>query len=519
MHVLTTKNKWPLQDLLKDWASIQTNNETMITGLSINSRYTQTGDLFLAMQGLHSHGLEFAAQAVANGAVAIAWEKNTRETKANINPVDDLILDIDEEIKCVPISNLQQHASAIAQRFYHRPSEKLNVIGVTGTDGKTSVSQFIAQTLANLNESCAVIGTLGYGMYPNLEPATHTTPDTIRVQALLHDFVQHEAKHTVVEASSHGLSQGRLNNVEIDTAVFTNLGRDHMDYHLTHKDYGKAKRILFAMPKLKNAVINIDDEFGQRLANEFAEQVNLITYTTQKNQHHEYSKLGSYIFAKNIVVENGVTHIELDSSWGEASVQIHLLGAFNVSNAMATIGALLVSGCKFEEIIKVIPLLHTVAGRMQAIVNDKPNLPTVIIDYAHTPQALQNVLRSLQEHCAAKLWCVFGCGGDRDRGKRALMAQAVEKAANYAIVTDDNPRTENPEEITKQIIAGFSAQASYTLIHDRKEAIEYAIQQANAKDIILIAGKGHEAVQIVNHERLPFDDKEIASAYLQKCKK
>ena len=506
---------WSLQDLLTDWASIQSSNETMITGLSIDSRMTQAGDLFLAMQGLHSHGLEFAAQAVANGAVAIAWECNE-----SANQVNDLLSNLDKKISCIPVTNLQQHLSAIAQRFYQEPAEELNLIGVTGTDGKTSVSQFIAQSLSKLNQTCAVIGTLGYGIYPDLGPATHTTPDAVRVQSLLHDFVQQDVKHVVIEASSHGLSQGRLNDVAIDTAVFTNLGRDHMDYHGSPQAYSEAKRILFAMPKLKNAVINIDDEFGQRLASEFADQINLITYAVQNDQPRNYSELGSYIYAKNIRVEKSVTNIELDTSWGKATVQVHLLGKFNVSNVMAVMGVLFASGYEFDEVINIIPVLHTVAGRMQAIrvPDENADVPTVIIDYAHTPQALRNVLQSLQEHCAAKLWCVFGCGGDRDRGKRALMAQAVEQFASHAIITDDNPRTENPHAITEQIISGFSSEKQYTLIHDRKEAIEYAIQHAAAEDVVLIAGKGHEAVQIVNNEHLPFDDKEIASAYLRKYK-
>jgi len=506
------KISWSLQSLLKDWAAIQSTNEIMITGLSINSNTTQAGDLFLAVQGLNSHGLKFAGSAIANGATAIAWEANEATEQ-----VDELVTDLEKKVSCVPVANLQKHSSAIAQRFYQHPSEKLNLIGVTGTDGKTSVSQFIAQALLSLNQTCAVIGTLGYGVYPDLGPATHTTPDAIRMQELLHDFVQQGTKHAVIEASSHGLSQGRLSNVAMDTAVFTNLGRDHMDYHISLQAYGEAKRILFAMPSVKNAVINVDDEFGQRLANEFASSLNLITYATQDLRQHKNTQSGSYIVAKNTLVEKTVTTIELDTSWGQATVQISVLGGFNVSNVMAVMGALLASGYKFEKVIEVIPSLHTVAGRMQAVNNADESMPTVIIDYAHTPQALQNVLQSLQQHCSAKLWCVFGCGGDRDSGKRALMAQAVEQFATHAIVTDDNPRTEDPNAITDQIISGFSAEAKYTLIHDRKEAIEYAIRHAAAEDVVLVAGKGHEAVQIVNNEHLPFDDKEIASAYLRKC--
>ncbi len=501
---------WSLSDLLKDWIHVKSKDETMITGLSINSQTTQAGDLFLALQGLNSHGLEFAAQAVSKGAAAIAWEVSEN--------VDGFLNKIDKKINCIPVADLQQHVSAIADKFYSSPSKQINLIGVTGTDGKTSVSQFIAQGLKKLNQTCAVIGTLGYGVYPDLSEATHTTPDAVRVQSLLHEFVQQKSKYAVIEASSHGLSQGRLSGVQINTAVFTNLGRDHMDYHANLKEYGEAKRILFAMPGLNNAVINVDDTFGQQLANEFANKINLITYAVQKHHQSKRSEIGSYIYAKKIRAEKTLTTIELDTSWGEATIQINLLGTFNVSNVMATMGALLASGYRFEEVVNIMPSLHTIAGRMQAVNHIDINKPTVIIDYAHTPQALQNVLQSLQEHSSSKLWCVFGCGGDRDSGKRSLMAQAVEQFATHAIVTDDNPRTENPDAITKQIISGFSTDAVYTLIHDRKEAIEYAIQNAAAEDIVLLAGKGHETVQIINNEHLPFDDYEIANAYLQKYK-
>ncbi len=493
-------SSWTLKELLNDWAHVQaTDANTMISGLSLDSRLTQAGDLFFAIQGLRTHGIEFCKQAIANGAVAIAWDPDEKIKLA----------DMSDDVPCVPIPDLNNNIGFIAQRFYHHPSEKINVIAVTGTDGKTSVSQFIAQAFNYLNVSCGVIGTLGYGIYPDKQIASHTTPDAIHIQSLLKKFNHVNAPYTVIEASSHGLKQKRLNGVMLDTAVFTNLGRDHLDYHETIEDYFQSKRMLFQMPNLRNAVINIDDELGCRLANELVEKVNLVTYACGKHQ----SKLGSYIQARKICSYGGKITFEIDSSWGNAVIENKLYGNFNVSNIMAALAVLLVNDYKFETAIQAISSISTVPGRMEPLASPGA-VPTVIIDFAHTPQALKKVLQVLREQSEGKLWCVFGCGGDRDPGKRKLMANAVEKFADYAVVTDDNPRTENPDVITQNIIAGFSSSANYTLIHDRKDAIAYAVNNAACEDTVLIAGKGHETVQILKDRSVPFDDKKIAQIYL-----
>ena len=267
---ITNAISWSLVELLEGWAKVQAiHTNTMISGLSLDSRSTKPGDLFFAMRGLQQHGLEYSQYAIANGAAAIAWEPD-QSVKQDRLP---------STIPCVPIPVLQQKVGAIAQRFDHHPSADINVIGVTGTDGKTSVSQFVAQAFEQLKISCGVIGTLGYGVYPDFVAASHTTPDAIRIQRLLHDLFARKVSNAVIEASSHGLKQGRLNSVAISTAVFTNLGRDHMDYHSSLEDYGNSKTILFHMPNLQSAVINIDDEFGCRLANDLDKQVNVIRYS------------------------------------------------------------------------------------------------------------------------------------------------------------------------------------------------------------------------------------------------
>lgn len=494
---------WPLDKLLKDWVKVQSSySETFITGLSLDSRSTSEGDLYFAMQGLKQHGAEYSQQAVINGAAALAWETSEAVNEKNLPSC----------IPCVAVDGLQNKLGLICQRFYNNPSAQMNVIAVTGTDGKTSVSQFIAQALSQLDVPCGVIGTLGYGVYPNFDEASHTTPDAVRMHGLLNGLYVDEVKNVVLEASSHGLRQGRLNGVEVDTAVFTNLGRDHMDYHDTIDDYFNSKRLLFQTTCLKNAVINIDNDAGMRLAQEFSGQLNVITYSIRSNSIN----MNSCINATNIKSIAGITSFEIESSWGKAKLKTRLFGKFNISNLLAVMGALLTSGVEFDNAVKVISTVNTVPGRMEFIAYEK-NSPVTVIDYAHTPQALIHVLKVLREHCTGKLWCVFGCGGNRDQGKRKLMAQAVERYADVAVVTDDNPRFEDPEEITNEIQLGFSSSSSYSLIHDRQKAIEYAIQHAHAEDMVLIAGKGHEAVQIVKGDYLPFDDKQVAVEILQQA--
>ncbi len=499
------KISWPLDKLLKGYVTLQEHYSAIsVNGLSVDSRTTSSGELFFALQGLQQHGLQYSQQAVDKGAAAMVWESSPKVSKQ----------DLPEHIVCIEIADLQNKLGLISQRFYDDCSLHMHVIGVTGTDGKTSVSQFIAQALQNLKLSCGVIGTLGYGVYPKYNDASHTTPDVIKTHSLLHNYYINNVKHAVIEASSHGLTQGRLVGVNFNTAVFTNLGRDHMDYHDSMEDYENAKRKLFQSKNLENAVINVDDDFGLRLANEFSDKLNVVTYSIQADS----AQSDSFIKAVNIKYAQDNTSFEIISSWGEAKLTTQLVGNFNVSNLLAVLGVLLVKGVLFADAIRAVESMKTVAGRLEFITDSKASSklnPCVVIDYAHTPQALANVLRVLRDQCAGKLWCVFGCGGNRDQGKRTLMAEAVERYADVAVLTDDNPRFEDPKAITSEVQQGFSESYSYSLIHDRRDAISYAIQHASHEDIVLIAGKGHEAVQIIKGKQFPFDDKKIAHEVLQ----
>ncbi|MEM7401776.1 MAG: UDP-N-acetylmuramoyl-L-alanyl-D-glutamate--2,6-diaminopimelate ligase [Pseudomonadota bacterium] len=496
---------WSLQNLLEGWVSLNSQYSSIpVHGLSIDSRSTRVGDLFFALKGLEQHGLQHSSQAIDNGAVAIAWESD-----------EAIRLDgLPKTVPCIEVSDLHSKLGLISQRFYADVSRHMYVVGVTGTDGKTSVSQFIAQALKHLSIPCGVIGTLGYGVYPNLSEASHTTPDAIKVHGLLHEYYSNDVKHAVIEASSHGLVQGRLNGVNFNTAVLTNLGRDHMDYHASIKEYAKAKKLLFQSEHLQHAIINVDDEFGKELAHEFSESINVIRYSISS----DLDESDSFLSASNIEYKLGETYFDIFSSWGSASISTKLVGSFNVSNLLAVLGVLLANGVKFNRAISAVKSLNTVPGRMEFIRNsksDEQNAPVVVIDYAHTPQALENVLKVLRAQCDGKLYCVFGCGGDRDQGKRKLMAQAAERYANKVILTDDNPRFEDPATITREVETGFSTEYSYELIHDRRAAIKHAIEDAGPNDIVLVAGKGHEAMQIIKGKKLAFDDKRIAQEIMR----
>ena len=475
-------------------------SDTAITGLGLDSRTIEAGALFFATQGTRQHGLQYSRQAVARGVAAIAWEPGPQAREDCLH----------DELPCIRIPGLQQQIGPIARRFYRNPQGHIHVIGVTGTDGKTSVSHFLAQAFAQLGIPCGVIGTLGYGIHPNLEPDACTTPDAIRMQALLHGLLEKEIPQVVVEASSHGLKQGRLNGVDVDTAIFTNLGHDHMDYHASLEDYENSKRILFRAAGLQHAVINVDDAFGRKLAEEAGNHTKVIPYSCGMH----LTGREPHIFASSVSASQKGTVIEIDSSWGSGVIDTGLCGKFNVSNLLAVTGALLAKGHALDEVIAAVSCVQTVPGRMEWVQGSQ-NAPGVLVDYAHTPEALSSVLQVLRETCTGRLWCVFGCGGDRDSGKRKYMAQAVESLADHAVVTDDNPRFEDAGDIVQDVISGFSPAASYSVIHDRQQAIAHAIHQAQPGDTVLIAGKGHETLQIIDGKRLPFDDRKTAADCLR----
>ena len=457
-----------------------------ITGLNIDSRQVQKGDLFFGLDGQRVHGKTFIDDAINHGASVVLWESSVarQETRQGI-PV-------------YGVPGLKEMVGRVAERFYGEPSKSQFVIGVTGTNGKTSTSQFIAQALQK-DSACSVIGTLGNGVLGQLEKGSYTTPDAITLHTLLDDFRHDNVKRVVMEVSSHGLALGRVAGVSFDVAVFTNLSHEHLDYHGDMKSYGQAKKRLFETKGLKYAVINIDDDYGRYLLASMPAAVGTVSYGFGGGGVLP-SLLGSEL---QLDLDSLSMHVESD--WGSGDLKVPLLGKFNASNLLAALGALLTAGIDFDDALQRLSKIESVSGRMEGHGGGKGQ-PLVVVDYAHTPDALEQVLTALRAHTEAKLWCVFGCGGDRDQAKRPLMASVVERLADHVIVTDDNPRTENAEVIVADILNGFSNVDMVNVIPDRAQAILEAVLSAAPGDIVLVAGKGHEEYQLVGDEHLPFSD-------------
>jgi len=482
--------------LLLDAGVAQALPDVPITGLAIDSRNAGPGDLFFALPGTREHGLAHAAEAVAAGAVAVVWEPH---------PSAPAISGAGLGVPVIAIEDLSRKLGRIASRFYGHPSRNLHCIGVTGTDGKSTVTHCIAQLMTESAQPFGLLGTLGYGLPGQLQPASHTTPDAITLQDQLARLCDAGAVGVAMEVSSHALHQHRAMGVEFDTAVLTHLSRDHLDYHGTLEAYAEAKRTLFRMPGLRNAVLNYDDAFGRALLRELDPSVRPLLYATGGCE-----VLGDvsadWLCAESIETHTRGLDIRIASCWGRAHIQSGLLGRFNVQNLLATAGAAIAAGLGFDVVMHGLARLRAVPGRMEAF--GAGNQPLVVVDYAHTPNALSAVLRTLREHCDGELVCLFGAGGDRDRGKRPLMGEAAECFADRVVVTSDNPRSEDPRAIISEILAGMRRPERARVLPDRAEAIRASINDAHVGDVVLIAGKGHETWQQIGARRLAFSDRE-----------
>lgn len=499
---------WPADELLKGIVgNADQLAELTVSGLSLDSRSTRSGDLFFACSGYQQHGLAFVHQAVAAGAVLVLAEPTADWPLQQIHALArELALPV------ISVPGLSAKVSAIAARFQAQPALGMRMLGITGTNGKTSVSQYIAQALP-ASWHCAVMGTTGNGFPGKLQAATHTTPDAISAQALLADLKQAGARSVAMEVSSHALDQRRVESVPFHTAVFTNLSRDHLDYHGSMDAYAAAKTRLFSWPGLELAVINTDDELGQQLAAELKGNIRLIACGRAKDTS---TKSDEYIQ----LIESAIVHqnlnIGLDTSWGKAEIHSHLMGSFNADNLLLVLGVLLGWNVPLAEAIERLMHVQPVAGRMQCFGGEVQ--PLVVVDYAHTPDALEKVLETAREHARGKLVCVFGCGGDRDQGKRSLMGALAEQLADEVIITDDNPRHEASDSIIAQIIGGMVDRHSATVIPNRALAIRTAVQNAAAGDVVVVAGKGHEDYQQIGDLKHPFNDADEVAAALQELK-
>ena len=469
-----------------------------VRNLATDSRAVQPGDVFLAFPGGRFDGRRFIAQSIERGAAAVLWE------------ADGFAWRSDWRVPNLPVPALRQLAGTIAAHVYRHPSHELWMAGVTGTNGKTSCSHWIAQSLQRCGRLTAVIGTLGNGFPEALDLATHTTPDAVDLQRQLRRYRDAGAAAVAMEVSSHGLDQGRVSGTKFDTALFTNLTRDHLDYHGDMERYGAAKAKLFHWPGLANAVINLDDRFGRELA---------LGLRGAAPRVLGYGIGQGEIAGHRVDLSTRGLRLEIRTPWGAAQLDSRLIGGFNVSNLLGTLGVLLTADLKLDDAVAALAQVEPVAGRLEMI--REPGRPLVVVDYAHTPDALEKVLETLREivghERGARLICVFGCGGDRDPGKRPIMGEVATRLADLAIVTSDNPRSEDPLAIVDQVVAG--AHANHEIEVDRAGAIARAIGEAREGDVVLVAGKGHETYQEVDGERLPFSDAEVARKALNAGRK
>ncbi len=503
MMASTARHKAPrLSELLAPFVSVDEVSDREIRAVCVDSREVQPGAVFFARRGLTHDAGKFAADAVRAGAVAVVREGNTRVVAAESGVVE------------IAVPDLAACAGEAAHRFFGRPSEAMRIVGVTGTNGKTSVSHFVAHGLEKRRGSerapVGVIGTLGYGTPGRLDPGMLTTPDVVQLHRLLADLRSRHAEHAVMEVSSHALSQGRVEGVRFDTAVFTNLSRDHLDFHGDMQAYGAAKARLFMTEGLRSAVVNVDDEFGIEILNALPEGVRVFAYGIGSGKNLGAARgPRTWLRGKTERVDPAGIELYIESDQGTGRLAVPLLGRFNAHNLLAALGVLLAQGIDFDRALDALRDLPSVPGRMQRF-GGGPGQPLIVVDYAHTPGALDAALRAVREHCAGRLWCVFGCGGDRDEGKRAQMGAVAESLADVVVITDDNPRNEDGDVIVRAIRAGLrqARKENQRLVveRDRAVAIRHAVQNAAANDIVLVAGKGHETYQEILGVRRPFSD-------------
>ncbi len=505
-----------LRELLADIVPLPTEADRVVNGLCSDSRVLRGGDIFIALNSLGSTGHKadaFMDAAIAQGAQAVLWESEADLSAVELGWRTTVG---GGKIPLIAVAGLASKLGLIADRFYDEPSKYLSITGITGTNGKTSISQYLAQCLAD-DGSCGVMGTLGVGVLKpdateaELQPTGYTTPDALRSHRWLAEMLRAQAVSEIsMEVSSHALAQGRVNGIRFDCAVFANLSRDHLDYHGDMDAYAEVKAELFAMPGLKQAVINVDDAYGRELATGLAyrEGLQIIRYGLQaKNQPD--------VLAQDLRLDAQGLSMQVATPWGSSPLRVPLLGRFNASNVLAVLAVLGQKGLPLEQIMACLQTLKPVAGRMQCLGGGEQ--PLVVVDYAHTPDALEQALLAVREHVQGQCWCVFGCGGDRDQGKRALMGEVAARLADQIILTNDNPRSEAPGKILADIQQGMDENKAFMLETDRAAAIALAITQTQAGDVVLIAGKGHEDYQIIGADKRPFSD--VGEAKKQLLKK
>lgn len=497
--MISTPQDMTLAQLLPDLSIPSDAGAVRVQGLNLDSRQVRAGEAFVALAGAQFDGRDFIADALGRGASAVLVEADEQWRQvANI-----------DQVPVVAVDGLAAQLSALAGRFYREPSGKLHLTGITGTNGKTTCALLLAQLETILQGRAGVVGTLGYGVLDSVAPlATQlnalfrtglTTPDAISVQRILAQLVEGGATSAVMEVSSHSLLQERVAALHFQVAVFTNLTLDHLDYHGDMESYGRAKERLLLAPGLSFAIVNQDDPWSAGLLDRLPAGVTGYSYSVSDTR--------ADIHLRERVDQRAGVSALVSSPWGEGEIHTRLLGGFNLGNLLAVIAAACCRGLPLADVLEAVPALEAAPGRMQpVVVDDNAQDIQVIVDYAHTPDALKNTLGALQVHNTGRLWCVFGCGGDRDKSKRPAMGRLAEQYSDYIVVTNDNPRTEDPAQIAADIVRGMDNPHNCLVIADRAQAIDLAVQQARAGDTVVVAGKGHEDYQIFAEETLSFSD-------------
>ncbi len=476
-----------------------------IHGLTLDSREVNTKLGFLAIKGHERDGRDFIPQAISLGARVILAQADAQSEHGALQMRGNTVI--------ISLYDLPAMLSPLAAAFYDYPAQKMTTVAVTGTNGKTSVVQLITQLKHALGTRSAAVGTLGSGIFDDDDmawkptPAAVTTPDAIRMQYILAEFEQQDVAHTAFEASSHALVQGRLAQVQTDVAVFTNLSRDHLDYHGSMTEYAQAKRMLLQQPGLHSVVLNADDKESQNWAANTPDTVKRIWTGIDSNAPEVPHD--RHCFATNADYHQDGCRFTVKSSWGEGDVMLPLLGEFNIRNVLSAMATLLAEGERFNDVVEAVSGLKPVAGRMEVFHFD--NHANVVVDYAHTPDALVKALEAARRHTPSAVWCVFGCGGDRDTGKRPLMGEAAEEGANHIVITTDNSRSEDPQAIASDIMAGIRDTSGVVSEPDREAAIRYCLQSAKPQDLILLAGKGHENYQIIGTTTTDYNERAVVA--------
>jgi len=508
MNAMLPINSIPLESLLNEHVKPDAH-------LTSDTRVLKAGDVMLAYPVGNSRQLtdnrSYITKALSLGATLVLYEPSglTEELKT-----------VCKDSRCVAVSDLAEQAGEIAANWYGHPSQSMRVVGITGTNGKTTVSQWLSQALHSADQPSGVIGTLGAGIANDLTMTGFTTPDAARLQALLKDIQKSGARSVAVEVSSHALDQGRVNGTNFETVVITNLSQDHLDYHGDMKEYAAAKKKILDLPGVKQVVVNADDWFGQECLQYLAKKMGDADITVWAYANKSENLLSLPCFAKQSIRKVLATDLQMNDQGmkfqliidGEdvGLIQTRMVGAFNVSNALAVLGCLLAGGKTIKSAKQSIEQLQAVQGRMELVPRTTAQQPMAVIDFAHTPDALEQVLKALRDVAqerAGQLWCVFGCGGDRDALKRPIMGRIAESMADHVMVTSDNPRSEVPEKIMADILSGFEVPEKAQVNTDRATAILQTIRQAKPEDVILIAGKGHEETQEIAGKKHPFSDR------------